>query len=232
MELALTSSFARSESVITVQRAFHIKFQCNSLSDNNIRRWYHQFEDTGCLCKGKSTGQPRLTEARVEQLLQALQPTDYGLHANFAKKMLLHNDDDFLDHVIFSDELTFHLSGHKTGPWMDLAPLAPSSYKAGWMEIKELQEVGSCVHDKLPTKRGVQVSDYEKSYMEKGESFAVESDTFLCLDSEGRRKLNRATVKHLPNMEWEIEDEIPKDEDKLSEILRSISKLELNIPSY
>ncbi|KAG8232970.1 hypothetical protein J437_LFUL013582 [Ladona fulva] len=58
--------FARSESVVTVQRAFRIKFQCNLPSENNIRRWYHQFEDTGCLCKGKSTGRPRLTEERVE----------------------------------------------------------------------------------------------------------------------------------------------------------------------
>ena len=48
--------FAKTESVIRVQHAFRIKFHCNSPSDNSIRRWYHQFEDTGCLCKGKSSG--------------------------------------------------------------------------------------------------------------------------------------------------------------------------------
>lgn len=45
------------------------------------------------------------------QLLQALKPTDYGLRANFATAMLLHDDEDFLDLVVFSDESTFHLSG-------------------------------------------------------------------------------------------------------------------------
>ena len=48
---------AKTGSVIRVQRAFHIKFHYNPPSEN-IRRWYHQFEDTGCLCKGKSSGWP------------------------------------------------------------------------------------------------------------------------------------------------------------------------------
>ena len=46
------------------------------------------------------------------QLLQALKPTDYGACADFANYMLLHTDDNFLDRVIFTDESTFHLSGH------------------------------------------------------------------------------------------------------------------------
>lgn len=144
--------FAKSESVVTVQRAFRIKFRCDPPSDNNIRRWYHQFETTGCLCKGKSTGRPRVSEESVERvresftrsprksvrkasreltmpvttvwkvvrkrlqlrpyrfkLLQALKPTDNGLRANFAHEML---HDDFLDRIVFSDESTFHISGH------------------------------------------------------------------------------------------------------------------------
>lgn len=62
---------AKSESVITVQRAFRIKFHCNPPSDNNIRRWYRQFEETGCLCKGKSPGRPKVSEERVEQVREA-----------------------------------------------------------------------------------------------------------------------------------------------------------------
>lgn len=147
--------FAKTESVVTVQRAFRIKFGCDPPSDNNIRRWFHQFEDTGCLCKRKSTGRPRVSEEDVErvresftrspkksvrkagreleiakstvwkvlrkrlqlrpyrlQLLQALKPADHGLRANFANVMLFNDDEDFLDHVVFSDESTFHLSGH------------------------------------------------------------------------------------------------------------------------
>ncbi|GFV71985.1 DUF4817 domain-containing protein [Trichonephila clavipes] len=52
--------FAKTESAITVQRAFRIIFDCQPPNDNKILRWYHQFETTGCLCKGKSTGRPRL----------------------------------------------------------------------------------------------------------------------------------------------------------------------------
>ncbi|KAJ4429794.1 hypothetical protein ANN_21998 [Periplaneta americana] len=44
------------------------------------------------------------------QLLKALQPTDYSLHANFATAMLQHGDEDFLDLVVFSDKSTFHLN--------------------------------------------------------------------------------------------------------------------------
>ncbi|GFX52576.1 DUF4817 domain-containing protein [Trichonephila clavipes] len=53
-------SSLKRQSVITVQRAFRIKFGCQLPNDNNILRWYHQFETTGCLCKGKRTGRPRL----------------------------------------------------------------------------------------------------------------------------------------------------------------------------
>lgn len=147
--------FAKTESVVTVQRVFRIKFGCDPPSDNNIRRWYHQFEDTGCLCKGKSTGRPSVSEGTVErvresftrspkksvrkdsrelqmpvltvwkvvrkrlklrpyrlQLLQALKPTHHGLRTNFANEMLFHDNEYFLDYVVFSDESTFHLSGH------------------------------------------------------------------------------------------------------------------------
>ncbi|GFV82183.1 adhesion G protein-coupled receptor B2 [Trichonephila clavipes] len=47
--------FSKTESAINVQRAFRIKFGCHPPNDYNIRRWYHQFETTGCLCKGKNT---------------------------------------------------------------------------------------------------------------------------------------------------------------------------------
>ncbi|PSN44682.1 hypothetical protein C0J52_15632 [Blattella germanica] len=48
--------FAKTEFVVAVQRAFRNKLGCDSPSDNDVRRWYHQYEDAGCLCKEKSTG--------------------------------------------------------------------------------------------------------------------------------------------------------------------------------
>ena len=40
-------------------------------SDNSIRRWYAQFQETGCVCKRKSTGRLSVTEEQVEQVGQA-----------------------------------------------------------------------------------------------------------------------------------------------------------------
>jgi len=34
----------------TVQREFHTKFGKQPPSENSIRRWYVQFQETGCVC--------------------------------------------------------------------------------------------------------------------------------------------------------------------------------------
>ncbi|GFU73112.1 DUF4817 domain-containing protein [Trichonephila clavipes] len=44
----------KTEFSINVQRAFRVKFGCQPPNDNSILRWYHQFETTVCLCKGKN----------------------------------------------------------------------------------------------------------------------------------------------------------------------------------
>jgi hypothetical protein len=40
----------------SVQRAFRRQFQSDPPPTNSIRRWYQQFQSTGCLCRGKSAG--------------------------------------------------------------------------------------------------------------------------------------------------------------------------------
>ena len=62
--------FAKTESVIRVKRVFCIKFHCNPPSDN-IRRWYHQFEDTGSFCKGNSSGRPSMIEEHIKRVSDA-----------------------------------------------------------------------------------------------------------------------------------------------------------------
>ncbi|GFU98195.1 DUF4817 domain-containing protein [Trichonephila clavipes] len=47
--------FAKIESAITLQREFPIKFGCQPPNDTNILKWYHQFDTTGCLYKGKKS---------------------------------------------------------------------------------------------------------------------------------------------------------------------------------
>jgi len=63
--------FHDCRSVTIVQRQFRIKFGKPPPFDNSIRRWYAQFQETGCVCKTKSTGRPSVTEEQVEQVRQA-----------------------------------------------------------------------------------------------------------------------------------------------------------------
>ena len=62
---------AKIQSIVTVQHAFRIKFRYDSPSDNNICRWYHEYENTSFFCKGKSTGWPRVSEESVERVRES-----------------------------------------------------------------------------------------------------------------------------------------------------------------
>ena len=54
--------FSRCESVVTVQSEFRRRYGTDPPGAQSIRRWYRQFEETGCLCKGKSTGRQHVSE--------------------------------------------------------------------------------------------------------------------------------------------------------------------------
>jgi len=58
--------FEVSRSVITVQREFHARFRKDAPHRNNITRWYQQFVETGCLCKGKRPGRPSVSDDDTE----------------------------------------------------------------------------------------------------------------------------------------------------------------------
>ena len=49
-------NITRVKSVVTVQSAFRAKYAKDRPTDKNIRAWYKQFIETGCLCKQKSSG--------------------------------------------------------------------------------------------------------------------------------------------------------------------------------
>jgi len=55
-----------TRSVITVQRDFRARFRKDATHRNNITRWYRQFVVTGCFCKGKRPGRPRVTDDNIE----------------------------------------------------------------------------------------------------------------------------------------------------------------------
>jgi transposase len=64
--------FVKHESIVSVQQAFRRQFNSDPPSPNSIRRWYQQFQTTGCLCKGKGAGRPRVSEQCVERVRQSL----------------------------------------------------------------------------------------------------------------------------------------------------------------
>ena len=58
--------YHKSNSVVTMQRAFRAKYAKDPPTDSTIRAWYKQFTETGCLCKQKSSGRSLPAEDNVE----------------------------------------------------------------------------------------------------------------------------------------------------------------------
>ena len=60
--------FTKTESPTAVQRVFRLRFNFQPQTWKSICRWNHQFEQIGCLCKGKSPGRPRVSEENVRRI--------------------------------------------------------------------------------------------------------------------------------------------------------------------
>jgi len=45
--------FAKTESIVTVQRKFQTMYHTESPTDKTIREWYMKFQQSGCLCAAK-----------------------------------------------------------------------------------------------------------------------------------------------------------------------------------
>jgi transposase len=63
--------YAQCKSVTTVQRNFRRRFGKDPPTRKSIYDWHRKFEATGCLCKGKSPGRPRVSEENVQRIRQA-----------------------------------------------------------------------------------------------------------------------------------------------------------------
>jgi hypothetical protein len=50
--------FAKTQSIVTVQRGFRTKYRTEPPTDKTVGDWYRKFEETGCLCVAKRTGRP------------------------------------------------------------------------------------------------------------------------------------------------------------------------------
>ena len=65
--------FIKTESLTAVQRAFHLHFNTQPPTRKSICCWNHQFEQIGCLCKGKSSGRPRVSEENVRRIQESIE---------------------------------------------------------------------------------------------------------------------------------------------------------------
>ena len=64
----LCVEFIKTESATAVQRAFRLRFNIQPPTRKSICRWNHQFEQIGCLYKGKSSGLPRVSEEKLRRI--------------------------------------------------------------------------------------------------------------------------------------------------------------------
>ena len=59
---------AKTNSVTLVQRLFRRRYGKPPPTRQLIYDWSKKFQETGCLCKGKSSGRPPVSEERVERV--------------------------------------------------------------------------------------------------------------------------------------------------------------------
>jgi hypothetical protein len=62
---------AKTESIITVQRGFRIRYHTEPPTDKAIRERYRKFEETGCLCASKRTGRPGPSPETVDRVRES-----------------------------------------------------------------------------------------------------------------------------------------------------------------
>jgi len=73
--------FAKTTSIVTMQRRCRAMYHTEPPKDKTIREWYMKFQQSGCLCAAKRTGRPRPSAETVESvretLVRSLQKSTY-----------------------------------------------------------------------------------------------------------------------------------------------------------
>jgi len=65
--------FIKTGLATAVQRAFRLRFNIQPPTRKSVCRWNHQFEQISCLCKGKSSGRPRVSEENVRRIQESFE---------------------------------------------------------------------------------------------------------------------------------------------------------------
>ena len=72
-EIFCVREFIKTESATTLQRAFRLRFNIQPPTRKSICRWNHQYKKIGCLCKGKSSERPRVSEENVRRVEESFE---------------------------------------------------------------------------------------------------------------------------------------------------------------
>jgi len=65
--------FINTDSATAVQRAFRLRSNVQPPRGKSICRWNLQFEQIACLCKGKSSGRPRVSEENGRRIQESFE---------------------------------------------------------------------------------------------------------------------------------------------------------------
>jgi hypothetical protein len=79
--------FEVSRYVITMQSEFRARFRKYAPHNNIVTRRYRQFVVTGCLCKGRSLGLPRVSDDSIERVREAFQQSPRKSVARASKEL-------------------------------------------------------------------------------------------------------------------------------------------------
>ena len=83
--------FAKTESVVTVQRWFRTMYHTESRMDKTIREWYVKFQQSGCLCAAKRTGRlgpsDEIVECARETVVRSPQRVDKSSTCKVGQKL-------------------------------------------------------------------------------------------------------------------------------------------------
>jgi hypothetical protein len=126
--------FIKTESATAVQCVFHLRFKIQPPT-KCICHWNHKFEQTGCLCKGKSSGQPRVSEDNVRHIQESFECSPCKSTCRASRELwipqptvwrvlryhLLFNWVIFLNHPVFGTALSF------ISPQVQTSSLSPYS---------------------------------------------------------------------------------------------------------
>jgi transposase len=83
-----------------LQRAFRRRYVIDPPMAKNIRRWYEQFQETGCLCNGRSPGRSRTSEKKVHRVQETFKRSPRKFDRRASRELTVRHVE--LEHILNS----------------------------------------------------------------------------------------------------------------------------------